>query len=167
MHLSPYEFGEMLAGFCNAVRPAHASADHGVTNMLNQILKELHQVSGALDNLTTKLTAMESVGDGMAALLADLSTRIRAADDSEKLNALAADVDAKTGAWAAAVTANTPAAETPVPVTPSEPVADPAPEPTVANPPADTTASPAPTTTAPADTDTSAPTGTETPLPTT
>ncbi len=170
MHITTIELGEILASFCNAARQwAASSADPAVINMLNQLLKETGQMSGALDNLTTKLTAMETVGDGMAALLSDLSARIRAADDSEKLNALAADVDAKTAAWTAAVTANTPAADEttpptdePAPVDTSVPSA--APEPTPAAPADGGTAEPAPTTPAPAEPGTDAPQGTETQL---
>ncbi len=160
-----------FVALCRA-HEAPSSPDPGVTHLLTLVLQEIRIMSGNIDSLTNRITNMESVGDGMAALLADLSARVReAANDTTKMAAIGSEIDTHTAAWVAAVTANTPVASEPAPVVnsaasePNQPAPVPTPEPVVPDAAANTTAEPAPApVAAPAETTAAAPTGTEMPL---
>lgn len=68
-------------------------------------------MSAELDNLTVEVTEISTTVDSAIALLEGLSAQLLAiANDPAAINALAAELDAKSNALAAAVVANTPAA---------------------------------------------------------
>jgi hypothetical protein len=79
--------------------------------ILAAILWSTFKMSAALDRLTASVQAEDTVIDSVLVLLAQLADEVRnlPADDSDALNALADDIDAKAQAIASAVTANTPA----------------------------------------------------------
>lgn len=72
-----------------------------------------NRVMAAVDDLQASVTAEDTVIDSAITLLQGLSALLAAAGtDPAKLAALKSDIDAKSGALAAAVAANTPAATT-------------------------------------------------------
>jgi ABC-type transporter Mla subunit MlaD len=166
----PYQFGQLMAGFCDAVRHAPAYPEHGVANMLVEILTELHRMSDTQNQQSADVAQMTSdistLTGGFKALtdkIAELQTAATAAAGTvpADLQAKITELHAFAQSVAPAPVANpTPAA----PVADSTPpVTDPAT--TATTPPADTTAQPTPTDPAPAaPVDGAAPTGTATPL---
>ncbi len=77
------------------------------------ITREFKKMSVSLDRLTTEVNENTAVIDSAVTLINGLAQQIRdAVDDPAKLNALADELDAKSNALAAAVTANTPAPPT-------------------------------------------------------
>lgn len=80
------------------------------------ILQEIQTMSASVDELKLKVASLVTVEQSAAALLASLSQQIRDnAEDPAALHALANDIDAATTDLAAAVTANTQAADEPAP----------------------------------------------------
>lgn len=70
-------------------------------------------MSAALDKLTAEVAEMSSAVDSALSLIAGLAQQIRdLKDDPAKLEALAAELDAKQQEIASAVAANTPAGPT-------------------------------------------------------
>lgn len=79
---------------------------------LKQILGKLNKMSAELENLTNEVAETSTVVDSAITLIEGLAAQIRdLSDDPTALIALAADLDAKTNALAAAVSANTPPVE--------------------------------------------------------
>lgn len=77
------------------------------------ILKRLETIMSALDDLQAAVAAEDTVIDSAIKLIQGIPALIAAAGtDPAKLQALSADITAKSTALAAAVTANTPAAPT-------------------------------------------------------
>lgn len=78
------------------------------------ILKKLETIMSALDDLQAAVTAEDTVIDSAITLIQGIPALIAAAGtDLAKLQALSADISAKSQALAAAVAANTPAAPQP------------------------------------------------------
>jgi hypothetical protein len=97
-------------------------------------LTELHHMSEALDKLTDKISAMETVQEGVVTLLQTIKSDLDAAlaggePDQDALNALSDRIGADTDKLSAAITANTPVAQETQPVpddatAPGTPVTD-------------------------------------------
>ena len=88
--------------------------DDGETlKLLRKILNEVSKMSAALDNLTAKVTAEETVISSAIALITGIKAALDealAANDTAAIQALSDKIGADTQALADAVTANTPAA---------------------------------------------------------
>lgn len=84
------------------------------------VLKMLGKIMSALDDLQAAVTAEDTVIDSAVKLIEGIPALIAAAGtDPAKLQALTADITAKSAALAAAVTANTSVAAPAAPVAPS------------------------------------------------
>jgi len=87
--------------------------DDGETlKLLRKILNEVSKMSAALDNLTAKVTAEETVISSAIALITGIKAALDealAANDTAAIQAISDKIGADTQALADAVTANTPA----------------------------------------------------------
>lgn len=90
-----------------------------IKRLLLILITKDKDMANALDNLTAKVTAENTVIDSAITLITGLADQIKAANTANDpaLNALADSIQAKSDALAAAVTANTAAA----PATPPAP----------------------------------------------
>lgn len=80
---------------------------------LTHILQRLEQIMSALDDLQAAVAQEDTVIDSAITLIQGIPALIAAAGtDPAKLQALQADISAKSTALAAAVTANTPTPQT-------------------------------------------------------
>lgn len=99
----------------------HAAQDPEVVRLLstiqhqnNLILERMETIMSALDDLQAAVAAEDTVIDSAITLIQGIPALIAAAGtDPAKLQALSADITAKSTALAAAVAANTPVAPTP------------------------------------------------------
>jgi chromosome segregation ATPase len=83
-------------------------SDDRIHKALGEILERLNNMSAELDTLTAEVAETGTVVDSAIALIEGLAQQIRdLANDPAALAQLAADLDAKTNALAAAVSANT------------------------------------------------------------
>lgn len=85
-----------------------------IINLLRQIQKEEVQELATLADVQAKVTAEDTVIDSAVALITGLAAQVAAlAPDQAAIDALAADIQGKSDALAAAVSANTPVAPGP------------------------------------------------------
>lgn len=89
-------------------------ADASVLAALSQLQQQLGAIMATLADLQAAVAAEDTVIDSAITLLQGLAAQIAALTPNQAaIDALAADVSAKTQSLAAAVTANTPAAPAP------------------------------------------------------
>ena len=81
-------------------------------HLLNLIVREILRMASAIDDLTAAVAAESTAIDSAITLLNQLTTLVTNANavSPAAVEAVVADITAKTSALAAAVTANTPAA---------------------------------------------------------
>lgn len=92
-----------------------------ILSSLNDLTHKVNLIMATLDDVQTAVTAEDTVIDSAVALLNGLAGQIAALQPNQQaIDALAADVRAKTQTLADAITANTPGTPTPSPaVTPT------------------------------------------------
>ncbi|MER9336035.1 hypothetical protein NKJ06_18930 [Mesorhizobium sp. M0293] len=91
------------------------SLEH-IHRLLHTLLERTHHMSAVTDRLAASVANLTSAQQSAVTLLSQLSQLIRDnAEDPTALNKIADDIDADTASLAAAVVANTPAANEPPP----------------------------------------------------